>query len=56
MCCDDWRDFAKGGMVNGSPTLVGELSCSCGMVGKLIPPKRTQDETIEPYDERESNP
>lgn len=56
MCCDDWRDFATGGMVNGSPTRVGELSCSCGMVGKLIPPKRTQDETIEPYDERESNP
>lgn len=54
MCCDDWRDFAKGGMVNGSPTLVGELSCTCGMLGHLIPPK--QDESIEPYDERESNP
>lgn len=30
------------------------ISCTCGMVGHLIPPK--QDESIEPYDERESNP
>lgn len=42
-----------GGIVHGSQ---GVICCSCGGAGYLIPPKRTQDDTIEPYDERESSP
>lgn len=34
----------------------GVIACACGSVGHLIPPKRTQDETVEPYDEREIQP
>jgi hypothetical protein len=46
--------FATGGIVKGP--LHGVIACSCGGAGYLIPPKRTQDDTIEPYDERESSP
>lgn len=37
-------------------TLTGVIGCSCGGMGHLIPPRRAQDDTMEPYDERESNP
>lgn len=42
--------------VETTGALHGVIGCGCGGVGYLIPPKRTQDDTIEPYDERESNP
>lgn len=34
----------------------GVIACTCRGVGCLIPPRLTQVDTIEPYDERESNP
>ena len=46
--------YVTGWIVKGP--LHGVIACGCGGVGYLIPPKRTQDETVEPYDERESNP
>lgn len=46
--------YATGGIVKS--TLTGVIGCGCGRLGYLIPPKRTQDETVEPYEERESQP
>lgn len=43
--------YATGGIVNGS---LGTIGCACSALGYLVLPK--QDETLEPYDERESNP
>lgn len=45
--------YATGGVVNGS---LGTIGCACGCVWYLIPPKRDDADTSEPYDERESNP
>ena len=42
-----------GGIVHGSH---GVIACTCGWAGYLIPPKRHEAATPEPYDERESNP
>lgn len=46
--------YVTGWIVKGP--LTGVIGCGCGRLSYLIPPKRTQDETVEPYDERESNP
>lgn len=50
MCCDDWRDFAHGGIVKsiGRMPLIGEPWC--------IMSDGKETEKSEPYDERESQP